>query len=283
MLKIPKLALFDVDGTIAKHEIISSEILKGFNDLHSHGCITSLTTGRNYTRLKDVLGDTFNDLVSAESLIIVEHGTKIVDHDGKVIFGDYFSIEEIEHAVDFIRANIGLFRLVWFSPDQGRIQVCCLDESYVQAETEARQRYADVYATSIGGLREQLLKQRITSIGVKLHGHVKVENLKLAFTRSSISVIFQDGNMEIVKSNTNKGLAVLYAAKYLSIDLADVLLAGNAINDVEMLDLDVGTAILVSGGEDRSTILSYLSSPEKIISVASPEELGKYLSTSTEV
>lgn len=278
MAFIPKLALFDVDGTIAEKGILALGITQSFEHLQSLGCITTLSTGRAYVTLKYLLGDSFNTLISPNALLVVEHGTKIVDRDGNAVFGKYFSNEEIEHIVDFIRANIGLFRLAWFNPDGRKVQVCCFDDQYVQAEKEYRGGYADVTSTSIGHLRELLLAEPLSNVTMKLHSHVKVHNLKLAFTRTNTNVIFQDGNMEFVKATANKGLSVLYVAKHLGIAPQDVLLAGNAINDVEMLDLDVGQAILVSSGEVRSTILSYLSSPDKIVNVDTPEELGNYLS-----
>lgn len=279
MTNFPKLALFDVDGTIAIKGVVPSEILDGFKYLQVHGCMTTLSTGRGLVSLKGLLGDAFEKLVSPKAPIIVEHGTKIISRDGEVIFADYFSAEEIEHMIDFIRTNVSLFRLIWFNPKDRKVQVCCLNEADVQVETEYRGHYADVFSASLGKVHELLLEENLTNVTIKLRSHVKVENLKLGFTRTGISAIFQDGNMEFVKSNTNKGLAVLYAAKSLGVHPKEVLLAGNAINDVEMLDLDVGQAILVNGDEVRATILSYLSSPSQIICVNTPEELGTYLSS----
>jgi hydroxymethylpyrimidine pyrophosphatase-like HAD family hydrolase len=225
------------------------------------------------------LGDLFETIISPEALIIIEHGTKIVNRQGKVIFGEFFSEREIDHVVDFTRANIELFKLAWFNPiDVSRkVQVWCVDEKDLQSETVKRGHYADVFTCSIGELEELLLLQRLTNVTLRLKDYVKVENLKLAFTRTDTNVIFQDSNMEFVKNNTNKGLAVEYLAKRLKVKNDNLLIAGNAINDVEMLDVDSGIAILVGQNEERSTILSYLSQPEKIITVDTPHDLGTYL------
>jgi hydroxymethylpyrimidine pyrophosphatase-like HAD family hydrolase len=83
--------------------------------------------------------------------------------------------------------------------------------------------------------------------------------------------------MEFVKSNANQGLAVWHVAKRLQVHPADILIAGNAINDVEMLDASSGTTVLVGTGDDRSTILSYLSNPGSVVTVDSPSQLGDYL------
>jgi len=275
----PKLAIFDVDGTIADHGLISPNIVKAMHHLHKLGCKTTVSTGRGYVRLKEMLGATFNDIISPDALIILEHGTKIVDHNGNAIFGEYFNDREIDHVIDFTRSNIGLFKLAWFNPIDvsKKVEVWCSDARDVQEETAKRGHYAHVFTSSIGELEDLLLTQKLTNVTLKLKDYVRVENLKLAFTRTDTNVIFQDGNMEFVKNNINKGLSVLKVAKHLKVRTEDLLIAGNAINDVEMLDINAGTVVLVSQGDDRNTILAYLSSPEKVIKVDSPNDLSSYL------
>ena len=116
MSQKPKLALFDVDGTIADKGQIPQSVIDGIKHLHHKGYITTVSTGRGYIRLKEMLGNLFETVISSEALIVIEHGTKIVDRHGKVIFGEFFNDREIDHLVDFTRANINLFKLVWFSP-----------------------------------------------------------------------------------------------------------------------------------------------------------------------
>jgi hydroxymethylpyrimidine pyrophosphatase-like HAD family hydrolase len=84
--------------------------------------------------------------------------------------------------------------------------------------------------------------------------------------------------MEFIKSNMNKGLAVEYVGKHLKVKPIDTLTAGNAINDIEMLDAGSGMTILVGSETDRSTILSYLSNTNEIVMIDNPEKLGEYLS-----
>jgi HAD superfamily hydrolase (TIGR01484 family) len=274
-----KLALFDIDGTIAVHGEIPKSVIDGIHHLHHKGYITTVSTGRGYIRLKEMLGDLYDTIISPEALIIIEHGTKIVDRYGNVIFGEFLNGRELDHIVDFIRANIQLFKLAWFNPEDvsEKMKVWCIDEKDVQEETEKRGHYADVFTCTIGQFQDMLLNHRLTNVTLRLKDYVKVENLKLAFTRTDTNVIFQDSNMEFVKNNINKGIAVEYVAKHLNISNVDLLIAGNAINDVEMLDVGAGTAILVSTGEDRETILSYLSEPDKIIKVDTPHDLGNFL------
>jgi hydroxymethylpyrimidine pyrophosphatase-like HAD family hydrolase len=226
-----------------------------------------------------MLGDLFEIIISPEALIVIEHGTKIVDRQGKVIFGEFFNEREIDHVVDFTRANINLYKLAWFNPIDvtKKVQVWCIDEKDVDEETKKRGHYANVFTCSIGEWEDLLLTQQLTNVTLRLKDYIKVENLKLAFTRTDTNVIFQDSNMEFVKNNTNKGLAAEYISSHFKIKKENMLIAGNAINDVEMLDIGAQIALLVSEGEDRSTILSYLSQPDSVVTVNSPHDLGNYL------
>lgn len=279
MTNIPKLAIFDFDGTIAKDGVVAPSVLEGIRHLHESGCITTLSTGRGYVSIKRILGDIFDDIISADAILILEHGTKLVDRQGGIIFGEFLSPEELEHVVDFLRANTGLFKFAWFNPMDvtRKIQFWCADEQDVAAQRNDRGDYANVFSSPIGKLRELLLGEQLTHVSFRLKDFIKVENLKLVFTRTDTNVIFQDGNMEFMRSNINKGLSVLETAQKLGIEKQDILLAGNAINDVEMLDLDVGTPILVGPKESRQTITPYLSDLSIITMVDSPDALGDFL------
>lgn len=278
-MQTPKLAVFDVDGTIAVHGKLPDSVLMGLRRLHKQGCLTTVSTGRGYVRLRETLGDIFDTVISPEALLIVEHGTKIVDSHGQTIFGADFNEQEIEHIVDFTRANIGLVKLVWFNPTDvtAKVPVWCADEQDIQAETEKRGHYADIFSSPLSDLQNLMLQHRPTNVTLKLKDYVKVENLKLAFTRTETNVIFQDGNMEFVKNNTNKALAIGYVMGRLGIDAQDLLVAGNAINDVEMLDVDCGFTLLVGPDDMRRTIRSYLSKTSGIVEFETPSDLGTYL------
>jgi len=278
---ITSLALFDVDGTIAEHGDIPPEVIKGIRHLKDIGYVTTISTGRGYVRAKEALGSLFDEIVAPEALMIVEHGSKIVNRDGEVIFADYFEPVEIDHIVDFTRANIDIYRLMWFNPSDltRKVQVWCYNHNELESEIQKRGHYADVFSDSISDLRDRLLAQPISNVTLKLKDYVKVENLKLHFTRTSTNVIFVDGNMEFIRNSVDKAIAVAYLLKEYGLEESNLLLAGNAINDVEMLNVEAGKRILVGGGEMSEAVLSYLEKQDEVISLKTPADLGSYLSS----
>lgn len=274
-----KLAVFDFDGTIAKHGKVPQSVLKGFISLHEKGCVTTISTGRGYARVREVLGDDFKTIVSKDALLILEHGTRITDYDGNDIFMADFDTDEIDHVTDFIRANIDIIHLAWFNPKpSSKPQVWVVQSEDLEKEKENRDHYAEVFTGSVTEFRNKLLEQPVSCVSARLKEHVGVENLKLHFTRTNIDVIFQDSNLEFIKNDINKALAVRYILHHLGISSDELLVAGNAINDVEMLDTEAALHILV-GGSESDAVLKYLSDPSHITRIESPEKLGTYLKT----
>jgi HAD superfamily hydrolase (TIGR01484 family) len=278
---ITSLALFDVDGTISINGEIPEEVIKGIRHLKGMGYVTTISTGRGYVRAKEALGSLFDEIVAPEALMIVEHGSKIVNREGKVVFANYFEESEIDHIIDFTRANIDIYRLMWFNPSDltRKVQVWCYNHNELESEIKKRGHYADVFSDSISDLRDRLLEQPVSNVTLKLKDYVKVDNLKLHFTRTSTNVIFVDGNMEFIRNSVDKAIAVAYLLKEYGLEESSLLLAGNAINDVEMLNVEAGKRILVGSGEMSNTVLSYLEKRDEVIRVNTPVDLGNYLSS----
>ena len=274
-----KLAIFDIDGTITNHGVVPESVVAGLEHLRQIGYATTVCTGRGYIRAKEALGENFDIVVSADALMILEHGTKITDRNGKILFANYLQKNEIEHIVDFTKANEDIVKLLWFNPpDVGnKIQVWVLDSKHLAEEAAKRGHYADVFTCSYDELKERLLVQPLSNVTAKLKEYIKVNNLKLHFTRSEINTLFQDGNMEFVRSIANKAEAIHYIENSFNISRDNILVAGNAVNDVEMLNLEVGKRVLVGNKETLATVLGYLTNPVNTTQVADPNQLGLYL------
>lgn len=113
---------------------------------------------------------------------------------------------------------------------------------------------------------------------LKLKSHIHVENLKLEFTGGSIKAVFQDGALEYMKTEVSKARAIRYMCKHFGILERHVLVAGNAINDVDMLNMEDGIRILVGkDSKERDMLLGYLYGHEYMTFVDTPEDLGRFL------
>jgi len=282
--RLPQMAVFDIDGTItaAHSSSIPEEVIRGFEHLRKHGVITTISTGRSYVRMKETLGEYFDTIIGDTALISVEHGAKIVDKWGKVIVESEFTPKDIDKLTEFTGLNIDMVQFLAFYPaDLSRkAQIWCPEPSDVEKTRAERGHYADVYAGSLVDVKERLNQQLISSVSIKLKSFIHVENLKIEFTGGSIKAVFQDGALEYMKSKVSKARAISYMCKYFGIYEHNILVAGNAMNDVDMLNMETKYRILVGpDSKERETILGYTYAPELLTYLDTPDDLGRFLQT----
>ena len=278
----PQMAVFDIDGTItAPHStVLSKEVIDGFAHLQAKGVITTISTGRPYVRLKEVLGKHFDQIINDDALLSVEHGAKIVDKSGKVVVQSAFTGADIEKLVEFTSLNLDMVMFLAYNPSDinKMTQIWCPEPADLPAVTEKRKWYADVYSGSLMDVKERLHSEPVSNVTLKLKDYIHVENLKLEFTGGSIKAIFQDGQLEFLKSKVTKARAITYMYKHFGIYEKHLLVAGNAINDVDMLNMEAGHRILIGpDSKERHTIMGYLYDQDNIIFLDTPEALGLYL------
>jgi hypothetical protein len=86
--------------------------------------------------------------------------------------------------------------------------------------------------------------------------------------------------MEYMKSKVSKARAISYMCKYFGIYEHNILVVGNAMNDVDMLNMDTKYRVLVGpDSKERDTILGYVYAPKLLTYTDTPEDLGSFLQT----
>ena len=274
-----KLAIFDIDGTIAVKGKIPESVIVGLKHIQSLGYLTTVSTGRAYRRLKEALGENFNTVISPDALIIAEHGTKILGRDGHIVQADYFGAPEIEHLVDFLHVNAPMMEhLAYATPDpEAPYQIWVREGEDIETIRKKRGYYADVFQCSWEELKERMHSHEISHVLVKLQDFITVENLKLHFTRSNLDLIFMDSHMQFVGNLSDKAKTVLFLEKLHGIHVENMLIAGNGINDVDMLNLKAGKRVLVGTDEQAANVIGHLNEPKGVTRIETPEKLGEYL------
>lgn len=280
----PEMAVFDIDGTIKSvgADAVPQEVIDGFRHLRQQGVLTTISTGRPYVRMREALGDYFDELIDDKSLIVVEHGAKVVNKEGEVIVESQFSNTDINRLVEFTGLNLDMVQFMAYNPAElsKKTQIWTPEPNDIDSLRQQRGWYADVHGGSLIDFRENLYADCVSNVTLRLKSHINVENLKIVFTGGSIKAIFQDGMLEYMKTKVSKARAIRYMCGYFGVYEHHLLVAGNAINDVDMLNLGAGHRILVGpDGPARDSVLGYLDSHEYIVFMNSPEDLGRYLQT----
>ena len=282
--RLPQLAVFDIDGTITSPHSTSipQEVIDGFRHLRQNGVITTICTGRPFVRMKEALGEYYDDIIDDKALISVEHGAKIVDKWGKVIVESEFTDKDIDKLIEFTGLNIDMVQFLAYNPADlaTKTQIWSPEPADVARLQDQRSWYADVFGGSLVDVKDKLYATAVSNVTLKLKDFIHVENLKLEFTGGSIKAVFQDGALEYMKSKVSKARAITYMCKYFGIYEHNVLVAGNAMNDVNMLNIEAKYRILVGPeGPERDTILGYLYGKDLITYMDTPEDLGRFLQT----
>lgn len=277
----PEMAVFDIDGTIKRPgEPLSQEMVDGFRHLRERKVITTISTGRPYVRMKEALGDYFDEVIADDALISVEHGAKIVDKHGNVKVQSELSDKDIDKLLEFTGLNLDMVdQMRWNPADlEKKSRIWTPEPADIQKIRDEKGWYADVFGGSLVEIKAMLYEESVSNVTLRLKDHIHVENLKLVFTGGSIKAIFQDGLLEYMKTKVSKARAIRYMCAYFGIYEHHLLVAGNAINDVDMLNMGAGHRILVGEeGPGRDTVLGYIYDTKDVIYINTPEDLGHYL------
>jgi hydroxymethylpyrimidine pyrophosphatase-like HAD family hydrolase len=83
--------------------------------------------------------------------------------------------------------------------------------------------------------------------------------------------------MEFIRNISDKAKAVAYLGEHHDIPVEKMIVAGNAINDVDMLNLPAMQRILVGSGTASDAVFKQISNTSEIIRIDSPDALGLYL------
>jgi|GEM_PF-569168 len=279
---VPQMAVFDIDGTLTEPNSmkIPKEVLDGLAHLREKGVVTTVCTGRPYVRVKEALGENFDKVIDDKALISVEHGAKIVDKQGKLIVQSAFDKADIDKLIEFTGLNIDMVQFLAYNPASitHKTQIWCPEPSDVTQTNKDRSWYADVFSATLEEVQERLYNEPVGNVTLKLKSFIHVENLKLEFTGASIKAVFQDGALEYMKSKVNKARAITFMRKHFGIYEHNLLVAGNAINDVDMLNMEAGVRILIGkDGPERETTLGYLYAQDMMTFLDTPEDLGRFL------
>ena len=277
----PEMAVFDIDGTIKRPgEPLSQEMVDGFRHLRERKVITTISTGRPYVRMKEALGDYFDEVIADDALISVEHGAKIVDKQGNVKVQSELSNKDIDKLLEFTGLNLDMVdQMRWNPADLSKkSRIWTPEPEDIQKLRTEKGWYADVFGGSLVEVKAMLYEESVSNVTLRLKDHIHVENLKLVFTGGSIKAIFQDGLLEYMKTKVSKARAIRYMCAYFGIYEHHLLVAGNAINDVDMLNMGAGHRVLVGEeGHGRETVLGYIYDTRDLIYINTPEDLGRYL------
>lgn len=270
-MKSIELGLFDIDGTIRTKEGIPNEILKGFHSLWSSGVITTVTSGRGFVRVREMLGDYFQKIVTQSAPIGVENGGRILNTKGDMNIY-YYPLNEEEIRSSLLLMNEKNIKFIAYYPENVLQKPVIWTHSNDIASDiyTLYSHFSDIVVGNKRDIERKMRKDRPCMITIKPQSYDIFKNLisqKFPNDIKSGSLSLNSTDITINSSGITKASTVKTIAQYYQKPLEKVLVAGNDQNDCSMLSLPVGKRFVVG-----QLLSGMLTLPTTF--VTSPENLG---------
>ena len=235
-----KLLAIDLDGTLFGgkfKQIISEENKEAIRKAREKGCKVVIATGRpivGVLPVLELLGLNTNDdyVIVYNGAIVYNVGNKEVVNSSTITGKD---VKELYYESKKFNTNFHAFR---------ENEELITDEHNVYTDVECQlNNIKDVIVDfSEIGDDEKFLKAMIVSDETKLD--FTVDNINLKLKKNYTMIRSADIFLEFLNKNSDKGYALIALAKYLNIEIAEVMAIGDAENDLMMIKLaGVGVAM----------------------------------------
>lgn len=221
-----KMLVTDLDGTLLNEEKKVTETTKKYlNELKSKGYIIVIASGRTYSSILDI-----TENAEFTSYLITDNGACIYDrNNNETLMHHKITKESILKIMEF------------YNKDFEYIDFCSKNACYKLLSLSN-------YNESIEIVKENALKEiekieiNHLAISMKENSMVKelFEKLKNTLTELDISLM-QDSfrnkiTLEVLPKNCSKKNAIEHLAKILKIEKNNIIVFGDGLNDIEMIE-----------------------------------------------
>lgn len=244
-----KLIISDIDGTILNNNHEFSEyLLKTINAARQKGVLFTLATGRMYASAIQIAKG-----LSVDLPIICYNGCYIRDVvSDKIYLNEGISPEDTIKIIKTCREH------------GTHVQYYLNDKLCCPQDTEYMIEYTNITKVPYYALGEEFynVKEPVSKILIadkninnknELHNKLLKLNANVDFTSS------HKFYLEIMPKYHSKATALKILAKQLNVDIGNIMTAGDAFNDLEMLKL-VGTGVAMGQAPDEvKSIANYVT------------------------
>lgn len=251
---LPKLLLFDLDGTLLKSDkTISSPTLNILREVRKQGVLIGISTSRSEKNTLCFLNDLEPD-------ILITSGGSLVKKGEECIYKACFSVKETRSMIEGIRGLCG---------KNCEITIDTLDAHYWNYKVDpsiSQKNWGNSTWTDYTNFEEEALK-----ICVEIFDEGIAEKMKKKFSHCD-SLRFSDGYWyKYTKKGVTKEKAMDEVCKFLALGYEDIMSFGDDYSDIEMLvrsgyKIAMGNAIpevkavadIIIGSNDDDGIATYL-------------------------
>lgn len=240
-----KILFTDLDGTLLNNESrIAEEMRKALGDMCKAGHVLVFASGRPLDSVLEVKRDAGIDFPGM--YIIANNGTLIYDCDYKSPLYEF-------------RVNYRDVTAIWNLATENKIHVQTYTDTHIISakEDEEVQYYRSrIHLPLI--LSENPLdvldKEPLKLLCIDMHDHDRIAAFQAKLHEQfgdRLQTVFSNPNyLEIFAKEAGKGNALRYLCEYLDIPVEDSIAAGDAQNDLTMLEA-AGLSVVMCNGDEE--------------------------------
>lgn len=242
--KLPKVLFTDLDGTLLNNNSlvtpVMADAIKQFCERGNHFVLASGRPLDSILHVKEQAGIPDKGL-----LIIASNGAVVYDYENKCCLQKKLVSAEMIAKVDNIAKEHGL-------------HIQGYDETHIVSakdteELEFYQKKIKLPKRIVPDIAKALPEGSVKLLVIHLTDRSKLENFRqtvLAETNGALELIYSnDRFLEIFTKDAGKGNAMKYVCEHLGIPLSRSYAAGDAPNDISMLET-AGTGIAMKNAEE---------------------------------
>lgn len=257
-----KIIFLDVDGTLVDYENkLPESAVKAIKKARENGHLVYICTGRSRAEVPNMLWD-----IGLDGMI--GGNGSYVEHNGKVVMHQTFSLEECTRIVDwlhskklefYLETNNGLFASENFE-ERGKAPI----QEYSKRKGKENFRNISVkeafHGIVFGG---NLYRDDLNKVSFVLESYQDYLDAKKAFPEFEVNTWGGAGETalfgDIGVKNISKKTAVYTLLNYLKEDVKNTFAFGDAKIDIPMLECcNVGVA-MGNGGEEIKAMADYIT------------------------
>ena len=241
-----KMVVSDMDGTLlnSKHEV-STLFLRLHDQMHQKGIRFVAASGRQYPSMIVKLIE-----ISEKMSFIAENGALIVENE-EIIHAQELPIHTVKEVLNTLESHKGIEPVV-----------CCANQAYTPSKNLQFRRILEEYYSS-HQLIENTEEIRHAPLKLALYHPVSAEQniypVVKGYNKQLQVKISGDFWVDLSHKQANKGVALQKLLDHYSINRNEILVFGDYLNDIEMLNMTPNSVAMGNAHPKIKTMASMVT------------------------
>lgn len=281
MEKLPSHGSFDIDGTLTHEKQVPAEIITGFKDIQSAGMITTVITGKGRPHAQHLFGQMLKQVISPTTIAGFENSGRITTLGGHENI-QYFPLLQEEITAFLLKVpllDLDFFAYYRENPRDKSVLWTTGNNDHAAELKSKYEFFANITNDPLTSIAQRMTSDQPCMLAMKPRDPAITADIFQELTGINLNCVRNEGAIDMNHEGINKGHGVLTMRDILdlrlgilpNLQLEQMMVAGNDLNDISMLNLPVGQRVIVGNKLDGIIAMPH-------VNVSTAIELGQHLS-----